>query len=219
MLARIVLLFLLLPAIEFVLFIQVEKLIDFWPTVALILVTGVVGGYLARREGASTWKKLNARLSQGGLPGNEIVEGVIILVAGALLVTPGVLTDVVGFLGLLPPTRHMIRRLVVKRFKHKLETGSMSVQYGVGFGSGGFSAGSTSNFDDDSPEEPVHQKRQVSAPPTGKGRAARSPGMRRKSTSRPRDPSHAMVSNTNRPAPCRMSALPCPRHSADWSTS
>ena len=154
MLARIVLLFLLLPAIEFVLFIQVEKLIDFWPTVALILVTGVVGGYLARREGASTWKKLNARLSQGGLPGNEIVEGVIILVAGALLVTPGVLTDIVGFLGLLPPTRHMIRRLVVKRFKHKLETGSMSVQYGVGFGSGGFSAGSTSNFDDDSPEEP-----------------------------------------------------------------
>jgi len=154
MLFRIVLLFLLLPAIEFVLFIQVEKLIDFWPTVGLILVTGVVGGYLARREGASTWKKLNARLSQGGLPGNEIVEGVIILVAGALLVTPGVLTDVVGFLGLVPPTRRLIRRFVVKRFKHKLETdsGSMNVQYGVGFGGGGFAGGSMSDFGPERPD-------------------------------------------------------------------
>ena len=141
MLFRVVLLFLLLPAIEFMLFIQVEKLIDFWPTVGLILVTGIVGGYLARREGASTWKKMNARLQQGGLPGNEIVDGVIILVAGALLVTPGVLTDVVGFLGLVPPTRRLIRRFLIKRFKGKLETGSMNVQYGVGFGSGGFGGG------------------------------------------------------------------------------
>ena len=148
MIARLVLLFLLLPAIEFVLFIQVEKLIDFWPTVGLILVTGVVGGYLARREGASTWKKLNARLQEGGLPGNEIVEGVIILVAGALLVTPGVLTDVIGFLGLLPPTRRMIRRLVVKRFKHKLDAGTMDVHYGGSFG-GGFAAGSMSDLDPD----------------------------------------------------------------------
>lgn len=146
MLARLVLLFLLLPAVEFVLFIQVEQVIDFWPTVALILVTGVAGGYLARREGASTWKKLNARLSQGGLPGTEIVEGVIILVAGALLVTPGVLTDVVGFLGLVPPTRRLIRRFVMKRFKRKMEDGTLNVQYGGGFGPG-FGGSSASGFD------------------------------------------------------------------------
>ncbi|MES3630339.1 MAG: FxsA family protein [Longimonas sp.] len=144
MIARIVLLFLLLPAVEFMLFIQVERLISLWPTVALILVTGVVGGYLARREGASTWKKLNARLQTGALPGDEIVEGVIILVAGALLVTPGVLTDVVGFLGLVPPSRRVMRKIIMKRLQKKMEEGSMQVQYGSFYGGSGFAG-----FDDD----------------------------------------------------------------------
>ncbi len=134
MLGRLLLLFLLLPAIELGLLIQVHNLIDFWPTMALIIVTGIVGTILARREGTSTWKKVNARLQQGGLPGNELVEGVIILVAGALLVTPGVLTDVVGFLGLIPPTRRMIRRYVIKRFKKKMSEGQAQVHYGGFYG-------------------------------------------------------------------------------------
>lgn len=130
MLGRLLLLFLLTPALELGVLIQVDKLIGFGPTIALIVVTGIAGSYLARREGLNTWQRLNERLNVGDLPGKELVDGVIILVAGALLVTPGVLTDVVGFLGLLPPSRTLIRKFLMRRFRSKMEEGSMQVQFG-----------------------------------------------------------------------------------------
>lgn len=130
MLGRLLLLFLLTPAIELGLLIQVDKLIGFGPTIALIVATGIAGSYLARREGLQTWRRLNKRLSSGDLPGKELVDGVIILVSGALLVTPGVLTDAFGFLGLLPPTRALIRKLLLRRFRSKMQEGSMQVQLG-----------------------------------------------------------------------------------------
>jgi UPF0716 protein FxsA len=130
MLGRLLLLFLLTPAIELGLLIQVSELIGFELTIGLIIVTGIAGSYLARREGLNTWRRLNERLNAGDLPGKELIDGVIILMAGALLVTPGVLTDVVGFLGLLPPTRALIRRFVMRRFRRKMEEGSLQVQFG-----------------------------------------------------------------------------------------
>jgi UPF0716 protein FxsA len=130
MLGRLLLLFLLTPAVELGILIQVDQLIGFGPTIALIVATGIAGSYLARREGLNTWRRLNQRLSAGDLPGKELVDGVIILMAGALLITPGVLTDVIGFLGLLPPTRALIRKVVLRRFRSKMEEGSMQVQFG-----------------------------------------------------------------------------------------
>jgi len=131
MLGRLLLLFLLTPAVELGLLIQVDKLIGFGPTIALIIATGIAGSYLARREGLNTWQRLNQRLQSGDLPGKELVDGVIILVAGALLVTPGVLTDVVGFIGLLPPTRALVRKALMRRFRSKMKQGSMQVQFGL----------------------------------------------------------------------------------------
>ncbi|MFB6246976.1 MAG: FxsA family protein [Salinibacter sp.] len=130
MLGRLLLLFLLTPAVELGLLIQVDRLIGFWPTIGLIVATGIAGSYLARREGLNTWRRLNERLNAGDLPGKELIDGVIILMAGALLVTPGVLTDAIGFLGLLSPTRALIRKLVMRRFRHKMEQGSLRVQFG-----------------------------------------------------------------------------------------
>ena len=135
MLGRLILLFLLTPAIELGLLIQVDQMIGFWPTIGLIIATGVAGSYLAKREGLSTWQRLNERLNEGGLPGKELIDGVIILVAGALLVTPGVLTDVVGFMGLLPPTRALIRKLIMRRIKKKMDEGALEMQFGF-FGGG-----------------------------------------------------------------------------------
>lgn len=134
MLGRLVLLFLLTPAIELGLLIQVDALIGFWPTVGLIVATGIAGSYLARREGISAWRRLTNRLRSGDLPGTELVDGVIILVAGALLVTPGVLTDILGFLGLIPLTRALFRRILIRRFQRKMEEGTMQIQFGI-FGS------------------------------------------------------------------------------------
>lgn len=131
MLGRLILLFLLTPAIELGLLIQVDRLIGFWPTIGLIIVTGIVGSYLARREGLTTWRRLNQRLQAGELPGKELADGVIILIAGALLVTPGVFTDVIGFLGLIPPSRAFIRRILIRRLQRKMEQGSMQIQFGL----------------------------------------------------------------------------------------
>ncbi len=131
MLGRLILLFLLTPAVELALLIQVDQVIGFWATVGLILVTGIVGSHLARREGVSTWRRLNDRLQAGDLPGTELADGIIILVAGALLITPGILTDVIGFLGLLPFTRAYLRRFVMRWFQRKMEQGTMQVQFGV----------------------------------------------------------------------------------------
>ena len=139
MLGRLILLFLLTPAVELALLIQVDQLIGFWATIGLIIVTGIVGSHLARREGLSTWRRLNNRLQSGDLPGTELADGIIILVAGALLITPGILTDVIGFLGLIPFTRKYLRRFVMRWFQRKMEKGTMQVQFGVfgGPGTGG----------------------------------------------------------------------------------
>jgi len=131
MLGRLILLFLLTPAVELALLIQVDQLIGFWATVALIIVTGIVGSHLARREGLSTWRRLNDRLQAGDLPGTELADGIIILVSGALLITPGILTDVIGFLGLIPFTRTWVRRVLMRWFQRKVENGTMQVQFGV----------------------------------------------------------------------------------------
>lgn len=133
MLGRLVLFFLITPVIELALLIQIGEHIGFWPTVAIIVATGLAGSFLARREGFSVWQRFNQRLADGGLPGHELVDGMIILVAGALLITPGVLTDVFGFIGLLPFTRAPVRRFLIKRLKRRVEDGSVHLHVG-GFG-------------------------------------------------------------------------------------
>ena len=126
LLARLLALFILLPAVELALLVQVDRLIGFWPTIGLILATGLVGSLLARREGLSVWRRLNQRLAEGTLPGKELMDGVIILIAGALLITPGVLTDVIGFLGLLPPSRAFIRKIAQKRVQKAVQRGTIT---------------------------------------------------------------------------------------------
>ena len=130
LLARIFALFLIMPVVELALLVQVDKLIGFWPTVGLILFTGLLGGYLAKREGLSVWRRFNARMAEAGIPGKEVLDGVIILVAGALLITPGVVTDVIGFLGLIPPTRAVIRKIIQKRIDKAMKRGAITM---VGF--------------------------------------------------------------------------------------
>lgn len=130
MLARLLALFLITPVVELALLIQLGDLIGFLPTVAIILATGLAGSYLARREGLSVWRRFNDRLQRGELPGRELIDGMLILVAGALLITPGVLTDVVGFLGLIPLSRHYLRRYINKRLQRAMERGSVRMTFG-----------------------------------------------------------------------------------------
>lgn len=129
-LTRILALFLIMPAVELMLLLWVAENTSLLFTVGLILATGLIGGYLAKREGLSVWRRFNDRVGTGGLPGREVLDGVIILCAGALLITPGVLTDFIGFAGLFPPTRALIRKEVMRRINKGMKNGTIVSTFG-----------------------------------------------------------------------------------------
>lgn len=115
--AKLLLLFILVPAAELALLIEVGGRIGTAATLAIIVATGVVGAALANHQGIRTLRAIQENLEQGRLPAGALVDGVIILVAGALLVTPGILTDVVGFLCLVPAARGFLKRSLQQRFE------------------------------------------------------------------------------------------------------
>lgn len=149
-------LFIVLPFVELVILLQIGGEIGALNTIVLIVGTGIVGGYLAKREGLSVWRRFQEKLSQGGMPGDELIDGLIILVAGALLVTPGVITDVVGLLGLLPPSRSVLKSQIRKRLF--IDTASSVV--------GGFRA--TRAYYTSRREEPVDRTESTSQETSGK---------------------------------------------------
>ena len=112
-------LFLLLivaPLVELYVIIQVGTVIGAWETIALLIIESAIGAWLLKRQGLSTLAKISDAVNGGRVPGKELVDGLLILVAGALMVAPGFIGDVIGYLLLLPPTRAPIRALVMKRF-------------------------------------------------------------------------------------------------------
>ncbi len=116
-----VLLFLLVPAAELLLLIYLGKIMGFWPTAALILSTGVLGAWLARREGFRVLGRIQREMEQGRMPAKELFEGLMVLVAGAFLLTPGLLTDISGFLLLIPPLRAGIVMRVAAYLSRRFE--------------------------------------------------------------------------------------------------
>lgn len=134
MLLRLFLLFTLVPLVELALLIRIGGLIGLGPTLGLVLVTGAAGAWLARREGLRSWLAVQRELGAGRVPGEELVHGMIILVAGALLVTPGVLTDMVGFTFLARPVRRRMIRKLRERFTRQVETGAAGLMTGPGIG-------------------------------------------------------------------------------------
>ncbi len=125
------LLFILIPAVELVLLIEVGKLIGPLPTIGLIVGTGFIGATLARHQGLTVLSRLRSEIGVGHLPGDALLDGALILVAGALLVTPGVLTDAVGFLLLIPPTRRVLKRSLKKRLQRAVREGRANVHVHV----------------------------------------------------------------------------------------
>ncbi len=134
MFGRLFLLFLVVPLLDLALLVNVGGRIGFWPTVAIVVLTAMLGSWLAKREGIAAWQRLQTKLATGGVPGPEVVDGAVILIAGTLLLTPGFLTDFAGLLGLFPPTRALARRALQARFKTAVAGGSIrvvSAQFGA----------------------------------------------------------------------------------------
>ncbi len=124
---KILALFLLLPLIELALLIEIGSHIGTVATVALILATGALGAFLARSQGLEVLRRLRAETAAGRLPAAPLVDGVIILLAGAVLLTPGVLTDVLGFLCLVPAFRQLLKSLLWRKLRHWVEQNRVQV--------------------------------------------------------------------------------------------
>ena len=112
MFARLLVLFVVVPIVEFYLLLKLATWTDFWTTLALVLATGVVGAALARWQGIATLLTIQREFAEGRLPGKALLDGAMILVAAALLLTPGILTDLFGFSLLMPPCRAVYRRML-----------------------------------------------------------------------------------------------------------
>ena len=127
------LLFIGVPLLELFILIQVGQWVGFWPTVGLVVITGTAGAALARMEGLRTVWKIRGELARGRLPGGALLDGFVILLGGGLLLTPGIVTDLVGLSFLLPPTRKLLVSQLRKSLERRLKSGAIRITHVEGF--------------------------------------------------------------------------------------
>jgi UPF0716 protein FxsA len=145
-----VVVFIVVPILELWVIVEVGGLIGVLPTLALLLAISLLGATLLRRQGRDAWRRFNAALAERRFPGGEVADGLLITIGGALLLTPGFLTDAVGLLLLLPPTRAIARRLLRAWVGHRF----VVVGAGAMRGPGGPQPGPRREYDfDDTAEE------------------------------------------------------------------
>ena len=118
--AVLVVLFLVVPFVELFVLLQVGQTIGVVPTVGILIVMSVLGGWLMKREGLGVWRRMNEQVRTGRVPGKELADAALILFGGALLLTPGFLTDFLGVALLLPPTRAVVRAELLRRMARRV---------------------------------------------------------------------------------------------------
>lgn len=117
------LLLFVMPLIEISAIIAVGQVIGMWPTIILLVLESAFGAWLVRREGGQAWGALATALNTGRMPSRELSDAALILVGGALLLTPGFVTDIMGFLIVAPPTRPVARRILERLVAQRLLAG------------------------------------------------------------------------------------------------
>src|SRR5918999_5845339 len=115
-----VVLFIVVPIAELAVLIQIGQLIGIWWTIALLIADAILGSLLARSQGRAVWRRFNEALRAGRPPAREVMDGALVLFGGALLLTPGFLSDLLGIFLLLPPTRAIVRAALVRRFAGRM---------------------------------------------------------------------------------------------------
>lgn len=131
MLFRLILLFTLIPLIELSLLIELGRQVGLGSTLAIVIVTGIIGAYLAKYEGFKVISRIRQELHDGRIPAAGLIDGVIILAGGLLLLTPGLLTDTLGFLGLIPITRNYLKKYLKRKFKQKIDSNEIHTFYTI----------------------------------------------------------------------------------------
>lgn len=137
MLARLFLLFTIIPFIELFLLLQVGDVVGFWPTFAMIIVTGIVGAWLAKREGLRVLREYQKAIEELRMPEEGLTSALLVVVGGALMIAPGVMTDVIGILLMIPPIRRVVAGWVEAYVKKTLLKGGGLGGAGAGVGKRG----------------------------------------------------------------------------------
>jgi UPF0716 protein FxsA len=130
MLLPLLLLLIIVPIAEIALIIQVGEWIGVWWTIALLLADAVLGSLLLRSQGRAVWRRFSEAVSEGRMPHREVVDGVLVIFGGALMLAPGFITDLFGALFLAPPTRALMRRLLVRRASLRIVGAAMPPRNG-----------------------------------------------------------------------------------------
>jgi UPF0716 protein FxsA len=120
MLVPLVLLFILVPIAELAVIIQVGQAIGVWWTIAILVADSLLGSLLMRSQGRQAWRRFQEAMRSGRMPAREVIDGALVIFGGAFLLTPGFLSDVLGLLLLLPPSRAAIRRVLVRRLGRRM---------------------------------------------------------------------------------------------------
>ena len=127
MFIKLLILFITIPVVEIYVLLQAGELIGLWATVALIILTGIAGAYLARTQGSETIRKIQSSLENGEMPTEELLNGAMILAGGLTLLTPGFCTDLIGFSLLLPTTRNWIKKFARQWLQTLSSQGSIHI--------------------------------------------------------------------------------------------
>ena len=127
--SKLVLALTVVPILELYILFKLAGAINWGPTILLVIVTGVTGAYLAKQQGKEILNKIQMELSGGNMPGDSLLNGLCILVGGVLLLTPGILTDITGFLLLIPISRIMFIKFLKSKFKGMINTGNSNFVY------------------------------------------------------------------------------------------
>jgi UPF0716 protein FxsA len=129
-----VLIFILVPIAELYVIIKVGGVIGVLPTLALLLADAVLGSMLLRHQGRAAWIRFNRALAEGRLPHKEVFDGVLVIIGGTLLLTPGFLTDILGLILLIPPTRALVRGMSAGWVRRRMAMGGGATIFTFGTG-------------------------------------------------------------------------------------
>jgi UPF0716 protein FxsA len=124
---KLFLLFTLIPVIELSLLIEIGSYIGIFNTIAIVILTAVIGAYMVRMEGMGVMYRIQKSMQEGMFPGEELISGAMILVAGALLLTPGFFTDIIGFLMVIPVSRKYISNLIRKYIEKNMSNDDIHI--------------------------------------------------------------------------------------------
>jgi UPF0716 protein FxsA len=129
-------LFIAVPIAELAVIIQVGQAIGLWWTIALLIADSVLGSMLMRSQGRAAWRRFSEAVAARRVPAREVADGVLIIFGGALLLTPGFITDLFGLLFLLPPTRALIRRLFLREAMRRITVSISDARVSAGASDG-----------------------------------------------------------------------------------